>query len=354
MDSMISTNLKSKNNRVFYLDLIRITACLFVVLIHVTDGFLSDASRTTDFYSSTIINSISHAGVPLFVMISGALMLDSNYNYSKTKIVNHIKKMGLFFLMWVAAYVFVFQILIPLATHTAIDAKNILVSVISGHGHFWFVFMIIGLYLLVPVLRLWVKKENMASVRYFIILGFVFTMLLPQIIDTLSEFFPVMTSFKIISFMNLKYVSGYSLYFILGWYLNQIHYKNKKIAYIIGIAGAIISVVGTVIFTSYNKSATLYYDNFYINIFMIAIAVFVAFKDVDTSKAWLRKSVYQFSKYTLGIYAVHFAVIVFLERIVDFNSAVINIPVRFVIVTLVSAIASWVMSKIPVLRKIVM
>lgn len=57
--------------------------------------------------------------------------------------------------------------------HESIDIINIIGSLIKGHYHLWFVYLIIGLYLIVPLLRLWVNDTNKKYVEYFIILSII-------------------------------------------------------------------------------------------------------------------------------------------------------------------------------------
>ena len=67
--------------------------------------------------------------------------------------------------------------------HESIDIIKIIGSLIKGHYHLWFVYLIIGLYLIVPLLRLWVNDTNKKYVEYFIILSIIFTYIIPQIIS---------------------------------------------------------------------------------------------------------------------------------------------------------------------------
>ena len=81
------------NKRVYYLDILRVIACLSVIMIHVTANYLYTNFGSVNFVISNIINSLSRIGVPLFVMISGSLLLNSEYTLSKQKLINRIIKM---------------------------------------------------------------------------------------------------------------------------------------------------------------------------------------------------------------------------------------------------------------------
>ena len=71
----------SNKERNSFLDITRIVAVLAVIMIHTSSGFVTlyDTS-SIEFLWGNIFDSISRIGVPLFVMISGSLMLDEEKN----------------------------------------------------------------------------------------------------------------------------------------------------------------------------------------------------------------------------------------------------------------------------------
>ena len=66
------------SRKIFYIDLLRAVACLCVVMLHVSAAYVFKGVGSRDFWVGNLVDSASRAGVPLFVMISGALMLDEN------------------------------------------------------------------------------------------------------------------------------------------------------------------------------------------------------------------------------------------------------------------------------------
>jgi hypothetical protein len=74
---------KRFRERQHHLDLLRAIACLSVVMIHVSAEFVVRGSAGPDFWVGNLLDSLSRAGVPLFVMISGALMLNKPISYKK-------------------------------------------------------------------------------------------------------------------------------------------------------------------------------------------------------------------------------------------------------------------------------
>ena len=102
------TNISS--NRIYYMDILRVIACLCVVMIHTCGSFVTKEYGSVNYWIGNVLDSISRVAVPLFIMISGALLLDENYDYSVGKIKKHIKKMILFFVFWSVVYCLVYEV----------------------------------------------------------------------------------------------------------------------------------------------------------------------------------------------------------------------------------------------------
>ena len=84
-------NQKITKNRIYYLDILRVIACLFVILIHSSAQYVIENVGSLNFWTGNIIDGLSRVAVPIFVMISGALLLDKNYNYTEKKLIKHIR-----------------------------------------------------------------------------------------------------------------------------------------------------------------------------------------------------------------------------------------------------------------------
>ena len=363
---MISENYQSSNTvhakkgRIFYFDILRVIACCSVVMIHASSTYVTYDFGGFNFWIGNIFDSISRIGVPIFVMISGALMLDESYEFTVKKLVAHIVKMLIFFLFWSFIYSVINNIITPLIYHNPIVFKDFISSFVYGHYHLWFCLMIIGLYLLVPLLRLWIKVENKKYIEYFLILSLTFTFLIPQIISVLGNYFTVLESVNsILNNINLKYVAGYAPYFILGWYLHNFELKPKKLFYVLGILSLIFTVVMTFVLSYTTGTAIQAYDNISVNILLQSVAVFILLKSLFGHVPY-EKEKHNFigfiAKNSLGIYAVHVQIVTILFDLlimINLNIAIINILIIFIVSLAVSCLISFVFSKIPVLKKVV-
>lgn len=74
---------KNSIHRVYYLDILRVLACIAVIMIHASGDYVLDNFGSSNFMIGNVLDSLSRIGVPIFVMISGSLLLDENHIVQK-------------------------------------------------------------------------------------------------------------------------------------------------------------------------------------------------------------------------------------------------------------------------------
>lgn len=327
---------KTPAGRILYLDVLRAIACLSVVMIHVSAEFVVRGTAGPDFWLGSLLDALSRAGVPLFVMISGALMLDENYEFTKQKWLKHIVGMTVFYLVW----------------------KVICGLIGSPDYHLWFVPMIVGLYLIVPLLRLWVNEKNIRYVEYFLALSAILVFFVPQCLGLLGYAFGWTDVFNMaIEDMDMQYTAGYTAYFILGWYLNR-NVKREKAFRWLMLPGFILTYAGTAFASVFLKvDGYPFYENSTINVLMYSAAIFVLckarFAQPERLSGWLTKPVRWIGKCSLGIYAVHLYVIARLMGVFGGLHCAVAMPLIFALAVIISALISMILRRIPLVRKIV-
>lgn len=348
--------VKNDSNRIYYLDILRVMACIAVIVTHASCSFVIADFGSINFIVGNIADSLSRIGVPLFVMISGSLLLDKDYVNNNQKQLNRIIKMIVFFLFWSSIYALVFDMYLPLKQGNGVSISKLINSFIMGHYHLWYIYMIVGLYLILPLLRLWVNYENIAYIKYFILLAFMFAFFIPQVINIGMYFSDKIGTFQIVlNQTNLNYVGGYTLYFILGWYLRNHEIKYKHLLYFLGILSIIFEIFMThFLSVTFNKPIQLY-DNLSVNVLFQSVMVFVfvksKFQNYDKKEFCFIRTI---SKYSLGIYAMHAGILDLIMLYCDFYK---NYNVIFTIVFMVlsallgSLLISMIMSKVKPIKK---
>ena len=152
------------------IDIIRIFAFIFIVLLHT----LNRQFGINVWMGGYAVISI---GVNLFVMISGYLLLDKSENaalFFKKRILNILP----LFIVFNVIYIYFLKVpIVPILKRKAFAAP-----------HFWYIYMILGLYFLTPWLQK-VLKYSEKETFFVIFLWFLCNILIPIcVILTLSKF----------------------------------------------------------------------------------------------------------------------------------------------------------------------
>ncbi|MBR0519645.1 acyltransferase family protein [bacterium] len=346
--------------RCIYFDILRIIACFAVIVIHICSWYLYSDINSTNWQVFNFYNSIVKWAVPIFVMISGALFLKANYSVGELY-KNKILRIFISLCFWSVVYcIYIVYV------NKNFDLKFILLSLITLKGkiHLWFLYMIMGLYILVPFLKKIVEDKFL--IKYFLILAVLFNFIIPKLISIISSFQKdsdiLFNSFVLsCNNFNLYFVLGYTSYFILGHFLDTEIFDEKKIKYIylLGICGFILTIFLSNAYIHYlGKFDELFYDYLTFNIFLETICVFVFirkncenFKFSDKQKNIIIK----FSTYSFGAYLVHYLIIDILIRFCGFTPISFNplfsVPIIGIIVFAVSFFISSLLNKIPFLNK---
>lgn len=295
---------------IFYLDVLRFIACLAVILIHcsaIIVGGTTISATKGDFYFAHTIDLLVRFAVPVFIMISGALFLSEDYDFKKEKLKKHIIKLVKVYIVWSIFYSVSFHIIKPLLQGHEISAIEALKAIALGEYHMWYIYLIIGLYLIAPILRLWVNKKNIKYVKYsLIVLSIMFFVSTAMVL--LEKIFPSMNGlsehFKV---FIPGHVSGYMAYYILGWYLSNIEIRKPKNLYIIAIITFIaILLTSSFLYLTRQIGIDWAYRNFSIHSIICAAAMLVFAKQYfDNKKFAENKKIKAISKNSLGIYLIH-------------------------------------------------
>lgn len=344
-------NIKERN---ISFDILRIISAFSVVLIHVTAEYIASSEiNSLDFKIANFINSISRFGVPIFVMISGAIFLSSEKKVTVKKLWTHnILRMFLIYWIWSFAY-YVFQSLyfwnFDFWNHGIVRT---IVGCVYASEHFWFIFMIIGLYAIVPVLRTWVHNAGKRELEYFIVL-FVFFQILRTTLLILIDKSLIQ---KMLSDFQIIELSGYLGYFILGYYL--IKHGLPRFIKILIYCIVPFGVTFNYLISDYiSRMNGLYspgiYDSFGIFTFINVLAVFIFINDI-CKKIKLKDSVQKVIKSaamdTLGIYIMHIALLNYIvgeKLIVGQSNIVIEIIIISIICYLCCGFVSAILRRIP-------
>lgn len=301
--------MQGKLERNMAFDVLRIVAAFSVVMLHVSGTFIKTSEvGSVDFCLANFMNSISRFGVPIFVMISGAIFLSETKQISVKKLwLNNILRMLIVFGVWSFAY-YVYQSLY----YWNFDFwRQGIVRTITGcvyaSDHFWFFFMIIGLYALVPILRTWVHHATKKELDYFVVLFVVFQIGRTTVTTLLDK----SLVHKLADMFKITELSWYLGYFVLGYILMK-HGVSQKIKWLLRIMIPVGIWANYTISAYMSLEAGVYspgiYDSFGVFTFFHVVALFVFVTDFFAKKKVGEKTarvVSETALATLGVYVMH-------------------------------------------------
>jgi surface polysaccharide O-acyltransferase-like enzyme len=162
-------------------DLIRTIAIVGVIALHAAnETIIPQAMTQTEIWRWWMVNiyqTVGRTGVPLFVMLTGALLLQP----SKIETLNVFFKkrwirIGLPFLFWGTIY-FAWDYF---ADNVSLTSSFIAQGILSGpYFQFWYLYMLVGLYLFTPILRVVVAHVDRGTFKYFFLVWFLGALILP-------------------------------------------------------------------------------------------------------------------------------------------------------------------------------
>ena len=269
------------------LDILRIMACIAVIMIHtagspIVHGFVSPGSM--DYNCCLILDALSRWSVPVFAMLTGFFMLDTAKELPIKKLFSkYILRLFTALVFWSVFY--------------AITLHKSFYPLGSQEGHFWYVGMCIGLYLAVPIMRMIAANERLLSY-------FCWTWLVIKCYQFIGNFTTLPINLRDVIFVD------YVGYCLSAYYLKTFtRTKNIRTGiYILGILGTITTILAPVL--SQNDD-TVFFNYTAPNVIVTAIALLTFFMHhpISLRQSWANV-ITTISKCTFGIYLVHMWVLI--------------------------------------------
>lgn len=332
---------------------LRLIAMFAVVVLHTASPllFYHKGNPIQDWLIADIYNALVRFAVPVFVMITGALLLHRDYELGDF-LKKRLGRLILPFLFWSTVYVlyrcyneeFVFT------DSIWANIRLILLQFQTGaYYHLWYVYLLIGLYLFIPVIGKFVKQASEKELLYFLGIWFL-TVLVSK---------PYLSSFD--TAIDLHNFTGYIGYMVLGYYLAYKNFHIRGLAYMAAAAFVmmvLIIVLGTHhLLLKNHELSTFFYEPISPFIILLSASAFLTAKHtVVKLSPILNKIIQNAGKLTLGIYFSH-ALILTLFDLAEINYTLFNPAFSIPVIALSCFLLSWllvyVMSKIPFIKHLV-
>ena len=343
----MKNNNKLKTRQI-ELDFLRILAMLAVVIVHTCGMKTHDLPHSDlNWKILTYIAALMTWQIPCFVLISGRFFLDPERTVTVKRMFNAIIRLCNAFVVWDLIYQMYY---ILSGTYSDLNWKGIIMQALEGPYHFWYIYMMIGVYLLIPFLRKITESKTLMEV--FIILFLVF-----EFLTNYGPVIPVIgtTISNVLGYAAFHFALGYTGYFVAGYYLYKypVSKRLELILYVFGII-FLFGMSGLCSFTSINNSIGVNITSYLMpNVAIESFAIYTFFvKRVSkwNFKSGVKRTIEKISMLSSGIYYVHALSLVLIAQCglsPTMFSPFIMVPMITLLAVIISGIAVWLIRKIP-------
>lgn len=313
--------MKTETDRIVFLDYLRVIACFMVVMVHACEFYYCTEAgailaNDTDRLWVSLIDGAFRQSVPLFVMASSFLLVPLTTD-ATTFFKRRFSRVFVPFLVWSLLYAVVPVLTGSMSGDIWERVTAILYTANMDSGHLWFIYMLIGIYLVMPVISPWINQVSKRGEEVFLAIWFLSTFtgyLRPLTTYVWGEVFWN-------NFHALYYFSGYIGYVVLAHYIRKyVDWSLKKT----------LAVAVPLILVGYAFTAGLFYthslestDYAYVeqswyfctfNVAMMTAGTFLLLRHVSYSARWLYTHVTTVSKLSYGIYLIHIFILGFMQQ----------------------------------------
>ena len=380
--------------RKVWIDWLRVAACFMVFVVHSTEPFYLGGQGSlildeTDAFWASFFDTLVRACVPLFVIASSYLMFPLNCStgeFFKKRAIRILIP----FILWSVVYAFVWG-------EPVENFKNLLLNFNYAAGHLWFIYMLLGVYLIMPLLSPWADKVEKKELLIYLGI-WLFTTTIPLIRDWAAggsvsviygpsglprqALFPLWGEASWNTYGVFYYMSGFIGYLLLGLYFRkftgELSWTRTLLiaipSYLIGhaiafggflrrvyeSAGGIFPVEGLVEKAVWWETT---WCNDTLGVALMAIAWILIFKKIKASGWFYKRVLLPVSQASYGIYLMHLLILVPIcvwfrewlgsgaEGVLGFWTTPVEILGAAVVAFIATAVVSVAIRKIPVIGK---
>lgn len=322
------------------LDIVRIVACLLVLFMHTTPARYATSSY------SLLLSIQSYFTMPCIAMLfmaSGALLLNRKPEpfgmFMKRRFSRILWPLLIWTLIYMAGNVVVFGASVALIDFLSIPFQ------VQGHGIMWFLYTMGGLYLLTPILRVWLASASRRQIEFYLCLWLVTTA------------YPIVKIFTEVSEGPegmLYYFSGFAGFYLLGYYLE--HYRVRFAVWKLAVIGC-VCVASPVACKLFAVNVDFYSLFWYLSIFSVGMGVIYwqLIGYITVNNASVKRFLGVMSGLTFGVYLSHMLMMRYIFEPSPLSDIVFGtvggyIPfviVEFLLVASTSFLLVWLLSYLP-------
>ena len=348
--------LQTSSNNTLYLDILRIIACFFVIVNHTNTYIFQHTEPSLTWFASITYFFFCKTAVPLFVMITGALLLDREETYKKS--AQRILRIFSVIILFSLLYYFEkkdWQI-------SSFSLEDFIQKIYPENitNAFWYLYLYIGIAAILPVLQRTVKYLGKRDFLYYFIITFGIVNLIP----VLGIFI------KGVEISPLIFVVGFNSYLgmlLLGHYIEKYADIRKK-HFVLSVVVFATSIAANVIATYYlylNRSANegnylQLDDRTMTSIVLPSVCLFCAAKYICSHikiSDCAGLCIHTISRLTFGIYLLSDWLLIKMNyiysKLYSMTHPLLAVVIYEIIIFISGALITGVLKKLPVIKKLI-
>ena len=345
-----------------YIDILRIISTYSIVLLHTISLKWSEVTLdSSDFAIMMVYETLVRYAVPMFFMLSGALMLENKEHFSYRKLFSHnILHIVIVYLLW-SILISCWDKLIAGGSLLTVDFKS---AIVNGYWQLWFLLPLIGLYILIPIFQKIVMNERVCW--YYVVLGFTFAVFIPFLIQIGQRYYPFSrfnTAMQdintVVAKIDMRVVCNYGFYYVIGYLLSQAEFSKteRHALYITGILTIIIAIILNIQASRLAGNVQEPFSGHYnLLVFTSTIAFFVAVKTIvgNMGERMNENNVMYISTHCIGVYVLHIPIRNLLNShgisSISFNP-LLAAPLVALLIFLIAGMIAVLIRKVPIIGK---
>lgn len=361
----------NNSQRVVWLDVVRLVAMFTVVCCHSTDPFNFCPDSSVGNIGEiklwgAVYGALLRPCVPLFVMLTGALLLPVSTPDTAAFYRKRIGRVFFPFVLWGLLYNlfpwflgllgFAPDTLLTFFPYSGDDAtqqslavsmkwiSEIPLNFAPVPVHLWYIYLLIGLYLYMPVFSAWVEQASEKAKLWFLVAWGV-TTLLPYYFQYVSPYIWGSCSWN--QFHALYYFAGFNGYLLLGHYLRR-HIAPLSRVVLLGLpsfaVGYAVTFLGfrhvTALPECTDEMLELFFTYNSLNVVMMTIPVFMLISHVRIASSRIVAMLANLTACGFGVYMVHYFLTGPSVELVRWIG--IPVPVQIPVAAVVAFAVSWI------------
>jgi len=354
-DNRSSIVLRGTSTDIQYINLLRILAIFAVIYVHVSTWMTNSITPLSfNWWVGNWIHSITLWSIPVFVMVSGALLLDESRNETPISFYKkRAQRIGVPLVFWTFFYLVVRKVVGHEELTAGYTIKLILTA--NPYYHLWFLYMIAGLYLVTPLLRTYIRQsspiERIFLIVMILVLASSYSLINSLYLDNETSIFTIFVP--------------YLGYYLCGYQLQLIDPRKippKYLAAVLIFCVIYVAMLTDVFVKTLGQpNGKFLYDSFSPPVIVMSLAVFWAacFISQHTKplQGLLKTATERLASATLGIYVLHPVVLEYIRDRLGKHSTDSNFLLGLAVVPVITFIVCYLLTslimRIPFLRRVV-